>query len=630
LPYVQHYTVAMRILFVLTLFVFCIILPGLSQSLAQVDSLKTLSATQSLSEQMKSYDEIADLLLDSKPDESLFYSRKSLAIALETENHLGLMRAYNNLGWYYLQISESDSTIFYLSKAINLGKKTGDNHSLLNSMTALSSALSKQMKYDSAILILNEALEIAGNMKSAPHLANIYAVLGNTFSSCDQADTAIALYFKAKEYYQESGNQRDLAVMLNNIASLMIHAQKHDYALELLNKAIDINTEINHVVGKMQNINNDAICYKELGLFEKAVNSLNLNIALTRSNNFTTDLAKSYTTMANTLSKMEHYQRARLYFDSSLFICNEMGIDYGIMINAIDLGNMYKNSGQCDSALVNFKKSLKLIEPYNLKYEKSKILSGMYDCYKNLEVFDSALLYLEQYKTMSDSLNKVDVTNTLTELEGKYQQEKNLAKIASLNENIYYEKSKHRLNIIIISSIFFLILLYTLVRRYQSRNKILQARIIEKEKKSLEIELQSKQKELAVKAMHMAHLNEQSLELSLKLKDVSQHVSGNNKEKIIDLINNLDKATPKNAWKEFETRFENVHQDFYRVLTELHPELTPTEIKICSLIRLNMTTKDIAVLTNRSIRTIEGNRTHIRKKLDLSPETSLTGYLLSI
>ena len=630
MPYVQHYTVAMRILFVLTLFVFCIILPGLSQSLAQVDSLKTLSATQSPSEQMKSYDKIADLMLDSNPDESLLYSRKSLAIALQTDHRIGKMKAYNNLGWYYLQISESDSTIFYLSKAINLGKKIGDNHSLLNSMTALSSALSKQMKYDSAILILNEALEIAGNMKSAPHLANIYAVLGNTFSSCDQADTAIALYFKAKEYYQESGNQRDLAVMLNNIASLMIHAQKHDYALELLNKAIDINTEINHVVGKMQNINNAAICYKELGLFEKAVNSLNLNIALTRSNNFTTDLAKSYTTMANTLSKMEHYQRARLYFDSSLFICNEMGIGYGIMINTIDLGNMYKNSGQCDSALVYFKKALKLIEPYNLNYEKSKILSGMYYCYKNLGVYDSALFYFEEYKIMFDSLKMVDVNNKLTELEGKYQQEKNLAKIASLNESIYREKSKHRLNIIYISTAFFLILFFLLARRYQARNKLLQARIIEKEKKSLEVELQSSQREMAVKAMHMAHLNELSFEVSQKLKDISQHVSSNNKEKINKLINNLDKVSPKNAWKEFETRFENVHKEFYEVLTELHPELTPTEIKVCSLIRLNMTSKDIAVLTNRSIRTIESTRTNIRRKLNLSPETSLTGYLLSI
>jgi DNA-binding CsgD family transcriptional regulator len=277
-----------------------------------------------------------------------------------------------------------------------------------------------------------------------------------------------------------------------------------------------------------------------------------------------------------------------------------------------------------------YAKALKLIEPYDLNYEKSKILAGMYQCYKQLGLSDSALLYLEQYKTMGDSLNKVDVTNKLTELEGKYQQEKNLAKIASLNENMYREKSKYRLNIIILSSTLFLILLYVLFRRHKNHNKYLKGKIIEKENKFLEIELQGKQKELAIKAMHMARLNELSYNVSQKLKDVSLHVSGNNKEEIKSLIVNLETSAPKNAWKEFELRFENVHQGFYNVLTELHPELTPTEIKICSLIRLNMSSKDIAVLTNRSIRTIESTRTNIRKKLNLSSETSLTGYLLSI
>lgn len=254
----------------------------------------------------------------------------------------------------------------------------------------------------------------------------------------------------------------------------------------------------------------------------------------------------------------------------------------------------------------------------------------MYYCYKNLGVYDSALFYFEEYKIMFDSLKMVDVNNKLTELEGKYQQEKNLAKIASLNESIYREKSKHRLNIIYISTAFFLILFFLLARRYQARNKLLQVRIIEKEKKSLEVELQSSQREMAVKAMQMAHLNELSFEVSQKLKDISQNVSSNNKAKINDLINNLDKVSPKIAWKEFETRFENVHHDFYNVLRELYPELTPTEIKICSFLRLNMTSKDIAVLTSRSVRTIESTRTNIRKKLNLSPETSLTGYLLSI
>ncbi len=46
--------------------------------------------------------------------------------------------------------------------------------------------------------------------------------------------------------------------------------------------------------------------------------------------------------------------------------------------------------------------------------------------------------------------------------------------------------------------------------------------------------------------------------------------------------------------------------------------------------KLNLNTKDIALLTNRSVGTIDNARSWIRKKMGLDNEANLTTFLLSL
>lgn len=603
---------------------------GFSRNSNEIDSLKQLLPGMSAEEQMNAYNSLAGLLRDSKLDESMDYAQKSLAIALKIDQPLGQAHAYTKLGWNFLSIQNYDSAKYYLNKSIEIGKENGDSHTLLNALTGLSDALSGEMKKDSAIVVLNNALEIARNIRSAPHLANVYFALGNVYHSISQPDTALSLYYLAKKYYQEAGNQSDLATVLNNIATVLMAAEKHEQALEYLKQALIINTKTDNVKGLMFNNSHTAVCYRNIGLPEQARQNLLENITLAKKHKLKADLAMYYMNLGNTLKDMTLFESAGCYYDSSLAICRALGIEYGILLNTINLGYLHQALNKYDSALYYFNKSLSIITDYDLKDEESKILLGIYECYKNTGTYDSALIYHEKYHLLRDTIYKVDVSQKIAELEGKYHQEKNLSKIALLNQDNYRIKAQQRLYFIGFISTLSLVIFLILYRAYKTRNKLLQASLVQKEKEKLEVDINAKQKELAVNAMHMLRINELSFDVCTELKKISNHVSTPNKQQIKHLIASLEFAAPQKAWKEFETRFENVHQDFYRVLNELYPELTPTEIKICSFIRLNMTTKDIAILTNRSIRTIESTRGSIRKKLNLGSNTSLSGHLLSI
>lgn len=65
-----------------------------------------------------------------------------------------------------------------------------------------------------------------------------------------------------------------------------------------------------------------------------------------------------------------------------------------------------------------------------------------------------------------------------------------------------------------------------------------------------------------------------------------------------------------------------------QLLLEKYPELSPTELKVSSLLSFNLTSKTIADITGRNIRTIEYTRYKIRKKMNLNTHENLISHLI--
>jgi DNA-binding CsgD family transcriptional regulator len=58
--------------------------------------------------------------------------------------------------------------------------------------------------------------------------------------------------------------------------------------------------------------------------------------------------------------------------------------------------------------------------------------------------------------------------------------------------------------------------------------------------------------------------------------------------------------------------------------------MKPSELKLCSYLRLNLSTKELAEILNKSARTIENARFSIRKKMGLKPEDNLVAQLIAV
>ena len=73
----------------------------------------------------------------------------------------------------------------------------------------------------------------------------------------------------------------------------------------------------------------------------------------------------------------------------------------------------------------------------------------------------------------------------------------------------------------------------------------------------------------------------------------------------------------RNYWKHFKTKFVEVHPEFGYNLAEMFPGLSENDIAFCSLLKLQLTNKEIASLLGISHQSVISKKYRIKKKMDL-------------
>lgn len=137
---------------------------------------------------------------------------------------------------------------------------------------------------------------------------------------------------------------------------------------------------------------------------------------------------------------------------------------------------------------------------------------------------------------------------------------------------------------------------------------------IEKNKR-LKEQIDFKNRELTSKSLMLGRNQEQNSTLVEDLIKL-QH-STNPQPEIDKLIHKIELEAQSDLWDDFKTKFEDVHQDFYKRLHTDFPKLSKTELKLSAFLKLGLSTKEISNITQNTIESIHVARSRLRKKVDI-------------
>jgi DNA-binding CsgD family transcriptional regulator len=147
----------------------------------------------------------------------------------------------------------------------------------------------------------------------------------------------------------------------------------------------------------------------------------------------------------------------------------------------------------------------------------------------------------------------------------------------------------------------------------------------------LQAELEHKNRELATQTMLILSRNEFISDIKDNLTSISK--KSKNREvmqELLKITRNIEhNINAESDWEHFQYHFDQVHGDFSNRLRTAYPLLSPQEVKLCTYLRLNLSTKEIAQLLSISVRGVEISRYRLRKKLGLQREENLTDFMLN-
>ncbi|MBS7256771.1 helix-turn-helix transcriptional regulator [Flavobacterium branchiicola] len=212
------------------------------------------------------------------------------------------------------------------------------------------------------------------------------------------------------------------------------------------------------------------------------------------------------------------------------------------------------------------------------------------------------------------------------------EKNKKLASIYEEKKDI--ERTNCKLLIFTITVCIILLIVFYFLHNIHRRDKQLLhlknelVEVLEKEKKSEEKKFQN---DLEHKENQLSSITLQIFEKNKLLNEIKVAIEKKEPLSEQQLLKLVNRHLEQNIlWNDFDLYFESINKNFYTRLKQSYPEISSNDLKICALVKLNMSVKEMSLFLNISPDSVKTARYRLRKKLQLSGDQNLTDIILSI
>lgn len=542
-------------------------------------------------------------------------------------------------------------------------KKIRANDSLENLIDSMNILFGTDLKYDSLKIIDLEKLIKISDSVNYPEGVTELAITGARICMLGfQNNKALDFLHVADKAMKKSGEIRLEALVNLNFGFFNFRIHNADAALNYYFKARQLSLEAKDTIIQAKTLMNIANLYLENGYLDKAREYFDQSIAINKIIKDYENLSIDYHRMSLYHLKKAELDSAGYYLETVLQTSKESENGLFYIYNLNNMASFQINSGNYDLGEYYSLKALHLMDsiiPYisptsaksviyaNLglinqqrgdyqnalsyfdlafadsiyntdpKYREGLLLQ-LYQTQKALRNYNKADQYLERYFYLRDFNDKAVAKQNLLDMEMRY----NFMQLQNENERKQY-KMRLLFYSILTSLCLSIIILVMFIQK--QRIKIKNVKLNQDINK---LHVEKLNRELASQALNIARINERNLNLIKAFKKGVPDFSPENQTQITNIIKAFDNDKNEAAWNEFEIRFTSVHTDFYKKLSEINPNLTLNEKRLCAFLLLDMTTKEISSITGQTIRAIEIGRIRLRKQLGLTNQSvSLTSFL---
>lgn len=529
-------------------------------------------------------------------DSMLFLLEEAIEISegvnINSETKKTLYNRYAEALYYKSDYKRSNQ---YYKKAGQICLQQNDSVTYSNALIDRSYIYEFWGQRDSALLLLENVLSISEKIDYTEGVARASMGIGNLYYGLDNWEKALGFYKKALQAAQKINNVRGIGIIRLNIGMIYIETGDNDRAEQNIIQAIEMLKQSESFIQLALAYDDLAIIYSKKGDKKKVDNYLQLALQLQKKYADKQEVAIGYNVHADCYSRLKDYKKSNTYLDSCIAIASQ----------------------------TNFK--LMLQKSYRLYAENLKALNQ----------YKLAYQYIEKSSEVQDSILSENFQKQLAEFDVKYKTLEKQSEIERLQSEEKLQKANFRNLLMGSLSIFFILVLvayyYVLQRKRQKEIDELKMAKLEMESKQLANQLELKNKELTTHALNMVQKNKMLSGISNSIVEIINSSNGDMSKNLKSLKRNVESSLQsEKEWNIFKTYFEQVNEGFIQQLNAINPQLSNNEVRLSTLLKLNMTNKEIASILNITHQSVKNAQYRLKGKLKIPANDDLRSFLLKL
>lgn len=476
--------------------------------------------------------------------------------------------------------------------------------------------------------------------------ARCYLSAGSAADETGMHSLSVDFYLKGLKITRAHKLERTESDILNNIGISYMHVGNSAKAEEYFNQALALNTRIGDTANKFRSYNNLSDMYERSGQIDEALSHALKAIQCLEERKNGVDYYFMQMVIGHLYTKKKEYSMARTYLQNAYAHQKQSKIKGDLYNTVIELTNLYIAENQPDS-IKHY-----LTEARNIAAESKNptLMLQLYslekEIYSRQGMPEMAVRCADRILALRDSMYLIENQNKMEQAHRIFAIEQKAAEsdsaIASWNPVIVFF-SMGAVVVILIALLIWIVMIRRKRRRAISereeanrqlhtlQQQQLQERIAKE--RELQLTLDEHNRKLTSFTLDRIQTSQQIDEINQRLKRLLISVPQRDKTLKTELQDISVKLSSLNAdaqWEEFQYYFEKVHPRFYTRLNARYPELSNKERRLCALLSLGLSSKDIAAITFREVRGVETSRIRLRKKLQLDGDENLSSFLQGI
>ena len=506
-----------------------------------------------------------------------------------------------------------------------------------------------QAKPDSAYALYKAYLLQARKEGNRPTEANCLLHMGEIHLHFGQYNLAFENLLQAEAIFRSNAQFTGLSKTLNELGNVYYYNQQRDKALACFREAYNLNEQWRNAAGMALASGNIGKMYEKRMRYDSALFYQQQALQLALQAGDKGILARTYEHLGSIMEDNARYDSAWIFYTQAhnLFEACFNEVALAEVIN--NLADVLRKTGKVRQSMELTRKALQKAEETNDKYQQNSAMRDLSKCYNLLGLNDSAYLYLERSRDLMQAIYTSETSRQTAVLQSYYDSENKNTEIERL-------QTQKRLGLTLtIASLAILLLVSLLTFSYFSRQKLkmqadkelalqkeniyaTQKSLMEAElrnthllEENLKQQLEVKSNELSSRLLHLIQKNEVLGEISTGLGAILKNDKRDQRKELKTLFNSINQSFNRDQyWDEFRGIFDQVHGSFFKFLSETGVDLSPTEMRLLSLIKMNISSQDTATLLGITTDSLRVTRYRLKKKLGLENGESLTGFVQNI